>query len=96
VSQATAQSGQSQVSLFRPITGGDVGTSYKSTKQPFSGPYPSTVKIYERPISVPQATGQSGQSQISLYRPITGQFILINLRRYTNPAGKIHGNRNCL
>jgi len=42
---------------------------------------------------MPQATGQSGQSQISLYRPITGQFILINLRRYTNPADQINWDR---
>jgi len=45
---------------------------------------------------VPQATGQSGQSQVSFFRPITGQFILTNHRRYINPADQIKGDRMIL
>jgi len=43
----------------------------------------TSYKYNERPFLVPQATGQSGQSQVSLFRPITGQDILTNHRRYT-------------
>jgi hypothetical protein len=38
VPQATGHSGQSKVSLFRTITGGDVGTSDKTTNGPFQDP----------------------------------------------------------
>jgi len=41
---------------------------------------------------VPHDTVQYGHSQVSLFRPITGQFILTNNKRYTNPADQIKGD----
>ena len=48
------------------------GNNPQFYKRPFSGPYASILLILERPISVPQATGHAGQSQVNLFRTITG------------------------
>ena len=80
VPQASGHAGQSQVSLFRTITGGDVGTSVKSTNAPFQDPTHAPYKYKNVPF---QCLKQFGESQVSLFRPFT-EGVVGTTRKSTN------------
>jgi len=80
-----------------------VGASHSLTNGPVSGPHANIPQLANGPVLGPQTNAPqvslakhrpaySGQSQVSLLWPITGQFISTNHRQYTDPTDHIKGD----
>jgi len=86
-----------QQHLHWPNSGPFQGSADNPREQlsgPFQGPNQTASQSYQLPFLGPRTTESvySGQSEVSLFQPITSRFILTN-HRHTNPANRIKGDR---
>jgi len=71
----------SQQHIHWPNSGpfqGSADNPHEQQSGPFQGPNQTATHRYQRPFSGPRATVYSGQSEVSLFQPITSRFILTN------------------